>query len=258
MRKHTKIAVFGLCAMLALSPVTAFADETAEDAATSLENETEAGNAYYYEAEHGPQTSDEDCSLNITFTCDGTAIDGASITITKVMDVNLDLGRFYPIGDLAEIYGEEITLDDLPSIGQQSMAKEISGSSSKPKAGETQVTDKRGEVHFKTVNIGMYLVEQTGKTGTAADYTTFAPFLISIPSIAEDGSLIYEVECLPKTGVVKETTPETPSETPPVPTLGLEFNSLTGLPMMLMGGMLSLLAVGGMAGGLTVYAKKRK
>ena len=123
------------------------------------------------------------------------------------------------------------------------------------------MTDKKGEVHFKTVNIGMYLVEQTGKTGTAAGYTTFAPFLISIPSVAENGSLIYEVECLPKTGVVKETTPETPetpSETPPVPTLGLEFNSLTGLPMMLMGGMLALLAVGGMAGGLTVYAKKRK
>ena len=261
-KRHTMLATFGLTAMLALSPITAMAAETtAEDSQELLlAAEEESGSAYYVEVEKGPQQSDEECSLRLTFKHGNVAIEGAEITLTYVMGINLDLGRYYPVGELAEKYGEEVNFEDVPAVGLQSIATEIAGSNAKPSKKADMKTDKNGQVTFKDLEIGMYLVEQTGKSGVAADYNAFGPFLITIPAIADDGSYIYQIDCLPKTqtSIIPTTTPDTPSETPPTPIAGLEFSSLTGLPYMLAGGALAVLAVGGLAGGAVVVNKKRR
>lgn len=256
-----------LAALLSFSPMTAMASELPEDSQEGyievaedviyVAAEVNTENAGYLdEAKSGPQTTDEECSIKLTFSHNSTKIDGAKITLTRVMGVNMDLGRYYPEGGLASIYGDEMDFDDVPAIGLSSIATEIAQSKSKPKAAATLTTDANGQVLFKDLNMGMYLVEQTGKSGTAEKYSTFSPFLITIPAVAEDGSIIYQIDCLPKTQTA--TLTDSTSETPPTPTLGIEFSSLSGMMYLFAGGALTLIALGGLTGGVAAVANRKR
>ena len=255
-RKHTTLALIALATSLTLTPVTAMASEFVPEEEGLLAAAEEDGNSVLDTAQKGPQKTTEDCSLSLTFQHGDKAIDGAEITITYVMGINLDLGRYYPVGDLTAIYGEEVDFDDVPAIGLASMATEIAGNKAKPKENTKKTTGADGTVTFDKLEMGMYLIEETGKSGTASKYSTFEPFLITVPAVKEDGTYLYQVSCMPKTQAA--AIPDSTSETPPTPTLGFEFNSLTGLSHLFAGAAMIFVALGFMAGLASALANRKR
>lgn len=67
---------------------------------------------------------------------------------------------------------------------------------------QTATTDANGELTFDQINnsgYGIYLIRQTGKSGSAAKYNTLAPYLAMLPEYdSVDASWIYEVSSFPK------------------------------------------------------------
>ena len=84
----------------------------------------------------------------------------------------------------------------------------------KIKGAKTVTTTAQGTAPFGTLPYGIYLVVQTGATGTAKDYYDFDPFFISVPSLEED-RIVYNVVVDPKTSPRPVVKP--PVEKPPLP-----------------------------------------
>ena len=72
--------------------------------------------------------------------------------------------------------------------------------------------DGSGVVSFDGLEVGLYLVVQTG-TGKGDEAYTIDPFLVTIPLKGSDGALIYDVDATPKVGIKPNETP--PKKTPP-------------------------------------------
>ena len=61
-----------------------------------------------------------------------------------------------------------------------------------------------GSLPFGQLPYGVYLVMQTGATGTAEQYNNFTPFLISVPQLTAN-DIVYDVQVMPKTTLKPET-----------------------------------------------------
>ncbi|MCD7883811.1 MAG: hypothetical protein LUI87_08950, partial [Lachnospiraceae bacterium] len=77
---------------------------------------------------------------------------------------------------------------------------------------DTARTGEDGSAFFADLQVGLYLIVQTG---TVDGYETLTPFLVTVPlENEEDGSWIYNVEALPKPSTINpETEPVTEAET---------------------------------------------
>lgn len=108
-----------------------------------------------------------------------TPIEGANITIYKVADL---LERYHtaiytPSGDFTGI-----SLDHFDLTTDQVLAQQLYDSIAKKSShGMTTTTDKTGQAYYKDLDVGLYLVAETGQSGMAAEYSTFAPYLVSVP-----------------------------------------------------------------------------
>lgn len=178
------------CALAAL-PVPALADETAAETGT----------------------------LTISYDNDGISMDGAEITVTKVADAELEDGTVYYtlISELSDYclvsHGRETYFDDMTAAASNATAKAWAGLGLEPEY--TVTTDENGMAYISDMELGMYLVVQTGADGTSADYEYFSPFLISVP-YAFDGEYVMDVVAYPKTESEKtaeETTTAAEEET---------------------------------------------
>ena len=78
--------------------------------------------------------------------------------------------------------------------------------------GTTKTIDADGNVTFRGLELGLYLIVQTE---ASKGYEPINPFLVSLP-MAEDGKWNYAVDASPKVGAYTPTKPDTPP-TPPTP-----------------------------------------
>ena len=144
-------------------------------------------------------------------------LDGAQISIYQVADA--DIYDSWAVFKVKEEYaslrkvddtGHETTFDGLTASQSIALAKEFAKLVKNPV--KTGVTDKNGNVMAEGLTPGMYLVVQTGKSGTAEGYEMFQPFLVLVP-MYEEGIWVKNVTVEPKTGVkpVETETPATPT-----------------------------------------------
>ena len=83
------------------------------------------------------------------------------------------------------------------------------------RSGLVKTVDQDGKVVFENLELGLYLVMQTGQEEDYG-YMGVDPFLVTVPVWEDDQGWLYEVDAYPKGG---EVTPEesTPPTTPSVP-----------------------------------------
>jgi pilin isopeptide linkage protein len=139
-----------------------------------------------------------------------TPVSGAEITICPVASVTVDNGStiYTPVGDFADsgISFEGMTTEESITAA----AKLADTAAAKNTAGMSAVTDENGMSSFTGLDFGIYLVRETGRTGTAAGYAAIAPYLVQVPGIEENGqarSWLYDVTSNPKTTVAREVQP---------------------------------------------------
>ena len=114
----------------------------------------------------------------------------------------------YMLGSLL-LYGCGIALGDLTDSTLAAQLQEYLPQSAE---GTTKTIDADGNVTFRGLELGLYLIVQTE---ASKGYEPINPFLVSLP-MAEDGKWNYAVDASPKVGAYTPTKPDTPP-TPPTP-----------------------------------------
>lgn len=163
---------------------------------------------------------DRQGSIAITMTCQGEAVPGGSLTLYRVADVHAENGADYSFRYTQEYTACGVALN-LNSA--ETAEKLVAFTAEKKITGTKLQIDKKGEVTFQKLNIGLYLLVQED----AADgYEKVSPFLVSVPG-REAGRYIYDVDASPKLELEKAptqpTTPPTtkPEKPPKLPQTGL-------------------------------------
>ena len=137
-------------------------------------------------------------SLTVCYTYrDGNTtvpIDGAVFSIYRIADYDGSLNIKTGWGDI-DISG--MTAEDVEKLSEK-----LSGKVTEPLI--SGITGEDGTVSFPDLENGVFLVKQTGRTGSSRDYEIAVPFLMTITS-AEGDDLI----CYPKTNPIKRVNPAT-------------------------------------------------
>lgn len=121
-------------------------------------------------------------------------IDGAELTIYKVADAkenNHNLVFEY----VEELKSCGVSLDNLK---KENLSEEINACVSDKIKGQSKVTEE-GKVSFDNLDLGLYLVRQTGKVD---GYSTISPYLVMVP-VSNDSKWNYEVKSTPKTDIIR-------------------------------------------------------
>lgn len=163
-------------------------------------------------------------------------ISGATFAVYKAASLTVENGNTVytvasPYQSLA-VYenGEDVTFHDMSSTAYLELAESFAAIDSEPLA--EGVTDSNGKAVLTVTEPGIYLVEETGAEGAAADYKLTDPTFVALPQKA-NLSWLYTMTVYPKTTAktsvptpTPETTP-TPEVTPaPTPTTHTTLNRL--------------------------------
>lgn len=150
-----------------------------------------------------------------------------------------------------DAFGVERAFDNMTAAQSNAFAQNLSKSVQFDKKHIfTASTDKNGVAAITGLPAGIYLIEQSGATGVAKEYTEYKPFLCDVPFMNEDGTLQYTRTVFPKSEV-KFVPPDGGNNPPPdggknpppdgdgnIPTTGDNFS----LPLLLGLGGVSLVA----------------
>lgn len=140
------------------------------------------------------------------------ALSGGKLTLYRVAEVKRQNGNlsYEYCGDF---YGCGIALGDLTDSTLAAQLQEYLPQSAE---GTTKTIDADGNVTFRGLELGLYLIVQTE---ASKGYEPINPFLVSLP-MAEDGKWNYAVDASPKVGAYTPTKPDTPPTPPTPPTPG--------------------------------------
>ena len=138
------------------------------------------------------------------------ALSGGKLTLYRVAEVKRQNGNlsYEYCGDF---YGCGIALGDLTDSTLAAQLQEYLPQSAE---GTTKTIDADGNVTFRGLDLGLYLIVQTE---ASKGYEPINPFLVSLP-MAEDGKWNYAVDASPKVGAYTPTKPDTPLPPPTPPT----------------------------------------
>lgn len=152
---------------------------------------------------------DETGSITINAVYDGKKIRGGVLSIYLIATLEEDdNGDYYYktksdfTSVVKEFTTENITSTTIPTKLQEQLTKK--GLLSKYAARD--IVDAEGQVEFKNLELGVYLVVQTK---AATGYQKMKPFLVTVP-VYENGEYVYDV-----TADSKVSPPPKPTEAPP-------------------------------------------
>ena len=140
-------------------------------------------------------------SLTITVhTADHTPVPGGTLTIYHVGTIpSVDASVWEATPDFAKANA------DLSQPQNRNVVRYLVDYAHKNNvSSRTYEVPSNATVSFKDIPLGLYLVEQEE---AAPGYEAMAPFLISIPDTADDGTYIYDVSAYPKSDPARETKP---------------------------------------------------
>ena len=173
-----------------------------------------------------PQTAyaaDQDASLTVVVKHEekGAVHNISGVEFTAYRVACLNDGNAY---ELVEPFtGANVDFNNNMTAAQSIAAAKsmASTAASKKPAGKKATTDTRGNANFGALDMGVYLVVQTGAQGMAQKYTTMPAFLINVPQF-EDGKATFDVVAQAK----PELKPVQPAPKKPSPKTGdsLDWN----------------------------------
>ena len=134
-----------------------------------------------------------------------TNIDGVTATAYLVAGLNDGINAYTLADDFASLgidfnQGLDASGMEAAALKAQSIAK--NGNLS----GKQVTSGKDGKASYGVLPKGIYLVVQTGATGTATKYNEFKPFLISVPQLTAN-EIVYDVVTYPKTTLAPVSAP---------------------------------------------------
>lgn len=140
-------------------------------------------------------------------------LQGVEFTVYRVADAALEDGGlvFRPAPGL-EDWEEEMN-GRLTASSSKRLARELasSGKLKELASAGPKTTDEEGKATFSGLELGMYLVKQTGG---GRGYETIKPFLVTLPQ-ADGDKWDYTVEAAPKTEPGKPDKPDKPDPEEP-------------------------------------------
>lgn len=144
-------------------------------------------------------------TLTYTAEVQGTAIDGAEITLYKIADIYKDSSgnESYILSDPYKSILENVSEEDMEKNTRE-YARKVSEAAAYPY--KTLTTDKTGSAVFSSLPEGVYLAKETGKKDTAKNYSDFEPSILRIPEI-ENGTVSTDIHAELKIAPEKTGTP---------------------------------------------------
>lgn len=135
-------------------------------------------------------------SLSISLTAGDTAVSGAELTVYRVADAQSIGGNLgFTFTEAYAGFGgapEDLTdTDDVLRLVDYTNENGIAGISGS--------TDASGFVEFVDLELGLYLVVQTG---SVEGFTDCTPFLVMIP-VQEGDVWVYDIDATPKTDILR-------------------------------------------------------
>lgn len=136
------------------------------------------------------------CTLALTYSAEGISCANQEIRVYKAAELSSDF-TYTLWGDFSEY---AVDLKDIASGGRweetaATLHAYVIADHIAPDW--KQNTDDEGTVHFTDLSCGLYLVSAVRITAADRCYT-FAPFLIAVPGVQEDGAWCYDVSVKPK------------------------------------------------------------
>lgn len=129
------------------------------------------------------------------------AVVGAEISITQVAEAKFDENGNEVFAYTSAFSKAVKPLDDLNAAGLASYFVDFAQKNKIP-VSASAVTDSKGDVTFRDLPLGLYLVQMTKQD---SKYHTMTAYLVTIPMTNEDGTKNYDVNATPKLQVSRET-----------------------------------------------------
>lgn len=175
-----------LCIYLCLLPCSVYAASTV-DAAEPISPETE-------------------CSLTLSYRCDGVGFSNISVELYRIADVSADAqysltSSFLPSG---------LVVNGIQSAGEWDVIRstlEAHIIANAIKADNMAATDQTGQAHFDTLKPGLYLLAAEQATQEKLQ-CFFGSALIALPGLGTDGRWQYQMAVSPKPEVLPPITPD--------------------------------------------------
>lgn len=145
------------------------------------------------------------CSLTLTYAIDDKKLEGLDIEIFQAATVTQNF-QYSMTGNFA---GYPIEINKTKSQTEWNTVRDTVGAyitADKITPLVTKKTENDGTVKFENLPVGIYYVRWTGNE-TVDQVQGFAPFMIAVPGLGEDGKWIYDVTAFPKPGMMP--TPDT-------------------------------------------------
>lgn len=146
-------------------------------------------------------------SLKLTYQSGEKKYEGLEINLYRVASVTSDY-QYQLTGDFSEY---SVKINGLKSNSEWKTVAETFGAyitADNIEATASAVTDSNGVVSFADLEIGLYYICWTGNPA-AGNIKGFDPFMLSLPTLNEDGTWNYDIDAYPKAGGnIEEPTDE--------------------------------------------------
>jgi len=191
-------------------------------------------------------------SIGFYFNDEQEAIDGAEVSIKKIAGLTVKNGNAkYTLIDSLKEKHPDLKFDGMVSEDLDALAKQLREEVTE--YDKKAVSDKDGKVNFEGLEYGLYLIVETGKSGTASNFADFKAFIVNVPFPVVDpakykGSWNYNVDVKPKAEIIKFT----PTPTPTIPRVQMGDNGVLGLSIAMLAGLVAGL------GGIGIILSTRK
>ncbi len=190
---------------------------------------------------YAAQTPDPDrlCSITFMLDFDGTPLDGGSLILYRVGQIDEDNNVFEPVAHLQQ---DEVSFDELQDPALAEILNDLAVKYGL-KAHTASISD--GQAVFSDLQTGVYVVSQPVGNETAG-YAAINSFLISLPQWQND-TYVYDITASPKVPLVPSSTqppqptePTQPDDTPDLPQTGqlnwpVPLMTALGLALFLIG-----------------------
>lgn len=177
--RRVAVIAFLLCCLMSLTPFCVQA------ASTSDASE--------------PIALDKDCSLTLSFVCNGSALEGVTVNLYRIADVSSDFQ--YTL--TAPFASTDLILNGIQSSGEWNVIRSTLDAYILANGAEADVvaeTDSTGRVLFDALKPGLYLAEVGLVAFDGSDYF-FDSALVALPGLGTDGLWTYQVAVAPKSEI---------------------------------------------------------
>ena len=152
---------------------------------------------------------DRDCTLTLTYRCDGTAFAEKPIRLYRVAEVSADFQ--YTLTSAFASSG--LILNGVQTNGEWNVIRSTLEShilANGIEATQIAMTDAAGQVCFTPLKTGLYLAAADREVQDGTSYS-FDTALVSLPGLDADGLWQYRMEVTTKTSVTRQPEPDVPT-----------------------------------------------